>query len=123
MTELNIEEKEIEAILVVQSSEQELYEELKPLFPEEDDITLAKRVVGGAEIKGWFVLGKDILGKILDFISGNKDRVTGATVIIGSSEIKLVGFGKEDVMELLESPGMQNAIKAYSQNEEEDTEN
>jgi hypothetical protein len=118
MAELNIEEKEIEAILVIQSNEQELYDELKSLFPDEDDITIAKRAVGGAEIKGWFILGKGILGKILDFISRRGDRITGATVIIGSSEIKLVGFGKEDVMELLESPGMQNAITAYSQNQE-----
>lgn len=106
--------EEIPAVLIVQTGDSKIVEELKSLFPEED-VSESKRAVGGTEFKAWFTLGSDIIGKVLTKLSANHTAKHSAEIVIGKESISITGSSLEDAEKFLSSEEVQKVIDAYAQ--------
>ena len=104
----------VEAVLVVTTADPALADLLAPLFPDPDDLSVAKRALGGAEIKAWFVVGKAVIGKLFDALSRHRGKVESAAVIVGTDRLSITGYSKDDALALLETPAMRKAMAAYA---------
>jgi hypothetical protein len=111
MTNATADGDEIEMTLVIDSVDAGLAGELGAVFPSED-VSASDNFVGGAEIAVFFTFAKDVLGKILGFVSKNRSRMKGAKVTIGRTSVSLEGYSAEDVDRLLSSPAFDHAMKA-----------
>lgn len=108
------EDQGVEAVLVVTTADPALADLLAPLFADPDDLSVAKRALGGAEIKAWFVVGKTVIGKLFDVLSRHRGRVESAAVIVGTDRLSITGYTRDDALALLEAPAMRKALAAYA---------
>lgn len=76
----------------------------------QDDVSLSKRMVGGALVDVFIRPVVELIGKILDFRVKQGSRITNAKISIGKEQISLEGYGVDDAERLLNSDGFQQAL-------------
>ena len=115
-----MENQELETVLVIETSDEHLRDGLLEILPNEGDLTLAKRAIGGFEITAFFTFTVAMVGKIFGFVSGNRDRISRGSIIIGKEKIEITNFKKEDALKLIESEPIQKMVAAYLQESQSD---
>ncbi len=103
---------DFEVAYVIEARSKAIEGELRALLPEAD-IESGDNFVGGAEIAVFGKLALGILRSILDFVNRNRDRVSSATLKIGTEGIELTGYSAEQAEKLLQSPAVMEAIRKY----------
>jgi hypothetical protein len=76
----------------------------------EDDVSLSKRMTGGALVDVFIRPVVELIGKVLDFRVKQGNRIANAKVTIGKEQVSLEGYGAEDAERLLNSDGFQRAL-------------
>ncbi|HET8774785.1 MAG TPA: hypothetical protein VFP80_13365 [Thermoanaerobaculia bacterium] len=69
----------------------------------QDDVSLSKRMTGGALVDVFIRPVVELIGKILDFRAKQGNRITNAKVSIGKEQVSLEGYGVDDAERLLNS--------------------
>jgi hypothetical protein len=104
-------EEQLEVALVIDTPDRQLAGQLGEVFPSVE-ISRSDNFVGRTELAVFFLFAKDVLGKILGFVSQNRDRIKSAKLTIGRETVSLEGYEAADVERLMNSPGFQKALKA-----------
>ena len=76
----------------------------------QDDVSLSKRMTGGALIDVFITPVVELIGKILDFRVRQGNRIANAKLVIGKEQVSLEGYGVDDAERLLNSDGFQRAL-------------
>jgi hypothetical protein len=76
----------------------------------QDDVSLSKRMTGGAAVDVFIKPISELIGKVLDFRVKQGSRIANAKVIIGKEQVSLEGYGADDAERLLNSDGLQQAL-------------
>ena len=109
-------EPDFEMALIIHANDPKLKSDLRLIF-DAKDISASDNFIGGEEIAAFFTYAKEVLVKILGFVSSNEKRIRSAKLTIGKEEISIQGYDADDVQKLMASNGFKNALKAMKTND------
>lgn len=101
------------AFLFLTHDREALLRDLAEALPEAD-LEPIDHFIGGPEIAAFLKLSVDTLRTVLAFISRNRARISGATLKIGPQGIEVINCAPDQAADLLDSPGVRNAIERYT---------
>ena len=102
-----------DVILRFEAVDADFVREFQAEFPELE-ISGSKRFVGGSDVLAAFRYSKDILGKVLKFLSSREARIKKPTLKIGKTGVEFKDMPVDQMMELMAAPGFEATLKTVT---------